>query len=192
MNVQLGVRMRRLPVLAGVVAAATIAACSSSSSNAAAPTPSTRSGTEAITGTVTGAAVVQQQNPTFHLTFAGPVNTTSTWTPPGGNAKSLDVTFKTGAGNMVVHATMLTNPNSPPTIVNAAACRFSFVTKVKYDVLGAQSTGSFKDATGSGNVDVAFTANAPKKNGQCNQNAQPTASSAVATFRGDGPLSVKV
>jgi hypothetical protein len=180
-------------MLAGVAAAAAIAGCSSSSSTTtAALSSSTRSGTETITGTVTGAAVVQQQNPTFHLTFAGPVNTTSTWTPPGGNAKSLDVTFKTGAGNMVVHATLLTNPNSPPTIVNAAACRFSFATKVKYDVLGARSTGSFKGATGNGNVAVAFTADAQKKNGNCHQNAQPIASSAIATFKGGGPLTVRM
>jgi hypothetical protein len=184
--------MHKLPILAGVTAVAAIAGCSSSSpTTSAAPSPSTRSGTETIRGTVTGAAVVQQQNPTFHLTFAGPVNTTSTWTPPSGNAKSTDVTFKTGSGNMVVHATLLTNPNSPPTIVNAAACRFSVATRVKYDVLGAQSTGMFKGATGSGNVAVAFTADAQKKNGKCDENAQPIASSAAATFQGGGPLTIK-
>jgi hypothetical protein len=193
--------MKKLTVLAaGTALLATLAACSSSSTTSATSTHSAtasaapKSGTETLTGQVTGAAAVANTT-TFHLKFTGPVNTTGTFTPPNSNATSQPgVVFKTQAGNMVVNATLTSNPNAAPKMVNAAQCRFAFVTRVDYTIDGAKSTGSFAGATGSGKATVTFTADAPKlSSGQCNmsQNAQPLAKGAVGIFYSSGPLTLK-
>ena len=63
--------------------------CSSSSS-----TTATITGTEAMRGQATGAAAVSGQNgPTVPLTLTGPVNTTSSFTPPNSDATHVTVTF---------------------------------------------------------------------------------------------------
>ena len=196
--------MKKLTVLAaGTALVATLAACSSSSSSSGTSAASThsatasaapKSGTETLTGQVTGAAAVANTT-TFHLKFTGPVNTTGTFTPPNSNATSQPgVVFKTQAGNMVVNATLTSNPNAAPTMVNAAQCRFAFVTRVDYTIDGAKSTGSFANATGSGKATVTFTADDPKlSSGQCNtsQNAQPLTKGAIGVFYSSGPLTLK-
>jgi hypothetical protein len=192
--------MNKLTVLAvGSALVAVLAACSSSSGTSTAASHSApastvpKSGTETLTGQVTGAAAVANTT-TFHLKFAGPVTTTGTFTPPDSDAKTQAVVFQTQAGDMAVSATMTSNPNAAPTIVNAAQCRFSFATRVDYTVDGAKSTGSFAGATGTGKATVTFTADAPKlSSGKCNmsQNAKPLANGAIGVFDASGPITVK-
>ena len=55
------------------------------------------SGTETMTGQVTGAAAVANTT-TFPLVLTGPVNTTGTITLPNGNSTHATITFKTKAG----------------------------------------------------------------------------------------------
>ena len=153
-----------------------------------------KSGLETVAGQVTGAAAVANTT-IFHLKFTGPMTTTGTFTSPNSNATSQPgVVFTTQAGNMVVNATVTSNPNAAPTRVSAAQCRFAFATRVSYIIDGAKSTGSFAGATGSGKASVTFTADAPKSsNGQCNmsQNAQLLANGAIAVFAAEGPLTLK-
>ena len=194
--------MKKLIVLVACAAlVAILAACSSSSSSSgtsasthsATASAAAKSGLETVTGQVTGAAAVANTT-TFHLKFTGPVTTTGTFTPPNSNAKTQAVVFPTQAGNMAVNATVTSNPNAAPTMVNAAQCRFAFATRVNYTIDGAKSTGSFAGATGSGKATVSFTADAPKlSDGKCNmsQNAQPLAKGAIAVFAAAGPLTLK-
>lgn len=177
--------MKRKAGLALLVpVAAVVAACSSS--------PTKTTGTETWQGKETGAAVVTSQSPTYHLTFTGPVQATSTWSPPNNNNTKATVTFKTTAGNLVVNADLPDNAN-PPTSVNKTTCFFKSTLTGTYTVDGAQSTGKFKDATGHGNVTDIFAAYAPKlKDGACNEsnNAQPLAAGAYTTLYVSGPMTV--
>jgi hypothetical protein len=171
-------------VAGGIAIAAVAAACSSA--------PSTTSGTETWQGKVTGAAVVTSQSPTYHLTFTGPVQATSTWAPPNNNNTKATVTFKTTAGNLVVNADLPDNAN-PPTSVNKTTCFFTSTITGTYTVVGSQSTGKFKDATGHGNIKDVFAAYAPKlKSGACNEsnNVQPLPTGAYSTLVVSGPMTV--
>jgi hypothetical protein len=190
--------MKKLAMIAGGAAlVAGLAACSSSGTSVTATHSATasaapKSGSETLTGQVTGAAALANTT-TFHLKFTGPVNTTGTFSPPNTNATHQAAVFKTAAGDMAVKA-IVSNPNQAPKIVNAAQCRFSFTTIANYAIDGAKSTGSFADAKGSGKATVTFTADAPKlSSGKCNmnQNAQPLAKGAIGVFYASGPLSLK-
>ncbi len=177
--------MKKLAGVAGGIAIAAVAAACSSA-------PSTTSGTETWQGKVTGAEVVTSQAPTYHLTFTGPVQATSTWAPPNNNKTKQTVTFKTTAGNLVVNANIPDNAN-PPTSVNKTTCFFTSTITGTYTVVGSQSTGKFKDATGHGNIKDVFAAQAPKlKSGACNEsnNAQPLAAGAYSTLVVSGPMTV--
>jgi hypothetical protein len=161
------------------------AACGSSGSSA----PKTVSGTEHVTGMVTGKAALAN-NTAFTLTWKGPVNTTGPFNTKGnGPKKGQSHTFTTKAGDLAVVV------NAKPTNtqkVDPTTCRATFGTTVPYTVVGGKSTGAFKDAKGSGAVAVTFNATLPKKGGKCNEsnNAQPAAGSAVGTFSGGGSLTV--
>jgi hypothetical protein len=192
-----------LAAIAAVPLALLAAACSSSSSSSstvAAPathsvTPAVTSltGTEAMKGTVTGAAVIASTT-TYHLALTGPVTTTGTWTSPTGNGTKVTTTFTTPAGNLVVNANA-PDANNPPTVINASTCLFKSTIHATYVVDGAKSTGKFAGAVGSGNVAVTFAAYTPKlSNGKCNtsSSAQPLASGAVSTFTAAGPLTIKM
>jgi hypothetical protein len=180
---------------AALAAALVLAGCSSSGGTATAPAtpkPTVTSGTETITGTITGAAAVAG-NPAFRLTFRGPVNTTAT-TVPGGSipAKGQHRTFATAAGNLavVVSGTV----TAVPMLLSASACRYSFTTIVSYTVDGHRSTGKFADAAGHGTVTLTEQADDPKlASGQCNEspNAPPAAGTVTGTLTGGGPLTVK-
>jgi hypothetical protein len=191
--------MRKLAALTGAIAlAAGLGACSSSGSSASSSSTSAKattapmSGTETLTGQVTGAAAAASST-TIPLKLAGVVNTTSSITL--NSSKSTSVVFKTPVGNLAVTHT---NSNGTGTVISAAECRAKQVVAVTYTVIGSKSTGKFAGATGSGKVTVIFEADGPKytsgsKKGQCNQssNAQPLASGALATFAGAGPLTIK-
>jgi hypothetical protein len=177
-----------------VLAATTLAAgiallaagCGGSASGAAAQ----KTGTEIISGKLTGQAALSS-NPVFHLTFRGPVNTTSTY--PLGNApkKGETGTIKTAAGNFVsVSGTSSTTEK----LLSTSTCRVEFSTTVPYTVSGSKSTGQFAGATGNGHAVVLFVGDLPKlSNGKCNTsaNAQPKTSTVVATFTATGPLTLK-
>jgi hypothetical protein len=63
-----------------------------------------------------------------------------------------------------------------------------------YTIRGSASTGSFAGASGHGTVRVVIMAKLPKlKDGKCDESdsAQPIAGSAISTFDGSGPLTVK-
>ena len=184
---------------AAMLAAFAVAGCSSTATTHAtitttpAATPSTTSGTETMRGQVTGAAAVSGQNgPTVPLTLTGPVNTTSSFTPPNSDATHVTVTFKTPAGNMVVNAVAPDAGQNP--VPNPTTCLMTQTTDATYVVVPAKSTGKFAEATGSGKATFYFTAFAPKlADGKCNtnDNAEPVAKGAIVTFTASGPLTVK-
>ena len=155
-----------LAAAAGTLAAvALIAGCSSSGTTAkpaAKVSTAPASGTETMTGQVTGAAAVANTT-TFPLVLTGPVNTTGTITLPNSNSTHATITFKTKAGDLVAAAYAPdANSNTPPTVVDAAACRFKFTINATFTVTGAKSTGAFKDAHGGGKAAIVFEADAPK------------------------------
>ena len=165
-----------------------VAACSSS--------PTKTTGTEVFQGKqpLTGADLANQKfTPTYPLAFTGPVAATATWSPPGGNATKVTTTFKTTAGNLVVNADV-PNANNPPTTVNPTTCLTTSTITGTYTVVGDQSTGKFKGATGSGKIVDVFQGTVPKlSNGKCNtsNNAEPLSNGlAVTTFYASGPLTV--
>ena len=186
-----------LAAAAGTLAAvALIAGCSSSGTTAkpaAKVSTAPASGTETMTGQVTGAAAVANTT-TFPLVLTGPVNTTGTITLPNSNSTHATITFKTKAVDLVAAAYAPdANSNTPPTVVDAAACRFKFTINATFTVTGAKSTGAFKDAHGGGKAAIVFEADAPKlSNGKCNMsnNAQPLTNGALGTFHSSGPLTV--
>ena len=180
--------MRKLAVLGGAAAVlVTAAACSSS--------PTKTTGTEVFQGkqTLSAADVTSSKfTPTYPLAFTGPVSATATWSPPGGNATKVTTTFKTSAGNLVVAADV-PDSNNPPTVTNATTCLVTSTLTGTYTVVGDQSTGKFKDATGSGKIIDVFQAYLPKlSSGKCNtsSSAQPLPTGALTTFYASGPLTV--
>jgi hypothetical protein len=184
--------MRKFARLGAATAAATgltiwgLAACSSS--------PATTTGTETMSGTVTGMAAVGSSTtgPAIPITMTGPVTATSVFDTPGGNGTKATITFKTDKGNLVVDANA-PDANAQPA-VNSSTCYFSQVVHATYTVVGGKSTGAFKGATGSGNAAVTFHAYDPKlTNGKCNESnsAQPLANGALSSFTASGPLTVQ-
>ena len=177
-----------------VLAATTLAAgiglltagCGGSASGAAAQ----KSGTETITGKLTGQAALAS-NPVFHLTFRGPVNTTSTFPLGTAPKKGQAATIKTAAGNFVI----ISGTTSTTTkLLSTSTCRVEFSTTLPYTVSGSKSTGQFAGSTGNGRVLVLFEGNLPKlSDGKCNTSstAVPNPSTVIATFTGRGPLTLK-
>ena len=184
-------------VLAASVAAAAACTSTSSTTHATSSAPATHAattGTESMAGQVTGAAVVASQNgPTVPLTMTGPVATTSSFTPPGGNSTHATITFKTPSDGNLVVAAVAPDANKTP-VPSAKTCAFSQTVHATYVVNGAKSTGKFAGATGSGTATFYFAATGPKlPDGKCNQadNAQPLAKGAITTFTASGPLTLK-
>jgi hypothetical protein len=183
--------MKNLAILtAGITLAAGLAACSSSSSGtavAAAP----KSGTEVIFGKLTGSAAMAN-NPTFRLTFTGPVATTGT-IPLGSSPKAgATHTFSTAAGDLAV--TLDSAGKNTGSVKSTKTCLAVFSTTVPFTVDGAKSTGRFAGASGNGRAVVVFSGKLPKlSSGKCDesQNAAPSVSTAVATFTATTKLTVK-
>ena len=170
----------------GALVLALAAGCSSTTTTTA------KTGTETLTGKVTGAAAVAAST-TIPLKLAGVVNTTSSITL--NSSKSTTGVFKTPAGDLAVTHT---NSNGTGSLVNPAKCEFRQVIAVTYTVIGSKSTGKFAGASGHGKATVIFEGDGPKytsgsKKGQCNQsnNAQPIPAGAFSTFTGAGPLTIK-
>jgi hypothetical protein len=177
-------------VLAATTLAAGIALLAAGCGGSASGATAQKSGTETITGKITGQAALAT-NPVFTLTFRGPVNTTSTH--PLGNAprKGQPFAFKTAAGNFVIIAG---TSSTTQRLLSTATCTFEFATTLPYTVSGSMSTGQFAGATGSGKAVVVFKGDLPKlSSGKCNTSAtaQPKPSTVVATFAAAGPLTIK-
>ena len=177
-------------ILAAITLAAGIgllaAGCGGSASGAAV----TKSGTETITGTLKGDAAMAN-NPAFHLTFRGPVNTTATFPLGIAPRKGQTHTIKTAAGDFVF---VTGKTSTTEKLLSTSTCRFELATTVPYTVSGAHSTGQFAGATGSGKATVALAGNLPKlSDGKCNMTstAVPTAGTVVSTFTAAGPLTLK-
>jgi hypothetical protein len=149
------------------------------------------SGTEHVSGVVTGGKALAHII-VFHLTWAGPVNTAGNWAEPNGPTREGQLeTFTTAAGKLTFEITSPPDVNAG--IVNQAACEVEESISVHYAVYGAQSTGKWAGAAGSGKVTIVNRGDLPKlSGGQCASpsNANPIAASASDTFSADGPLTV--
>ena len=196
--------MKRIALLLPPVLGIALAGCSSSSSSlhpssgalgtgtSSIPGISAMSGTETIAGAATGKTVLANQT-TFRLTFSGPIKATGTFTTPNTNATHQTATFKTTAGNMVASA-IVSGQNNQPTMLPGGYCGFTQTVTAAYTIDGMKSTGSWKNATGHGTVKVVIQASMPRfTTGKCNfsSSATPIAKTAVATFNGSGPVTVK-
>jgi hypothetical protein len=191
-------RRRRLAALAAsaasVAAAITLALVVVLSLTTAPGPAASVSGTETITGQVSGAAAAAN-DPTISLTFHGLVNATGSWTVPSTNDTHQVTTFRTTAGNLTINATLL-NPNGRAQYVGAP-CRYGYTTRVAYTVDGAKSTGKFAGASGSGRAAVTSSVEVPKQAGTpyCedpyNYRTQPLNSTGKFAFTGAGPLTVR-
>lgn len=169
---------------AGVVAAG----CGSSgtSSSAASASASPKTGTQTLSGSVAGQAALATST-SIPLRLTGLVNTTATISVNSRNP----VMIKTGQGTLAVTHTTGTNSQK---LLSSSTCRFAFVNHSQYTVEGAKSTGTFKNASGSGTAVITFTGNLPKKSdGACNtsSSAAPQPATARVSFAARGPLTVK-
>ncbi len=169
-------------VATAAVTGLAVAACSSSSST---------SGTEHFGSVQHGAAAMAT---TIPLTYTGPVNTTGSFNisgpaPTPGQEKA----FPTKAGTLELKVTKVPVNPQGTTTYNSTTCAGVSKTVVDYSVAGSKSTGTFKDASGSGVVTVIFSGTAPRlSNGKCNESssAEPITSTAYSSFVGVGPLTV--
>lgn len=187
-------RARGSRYLAGTVALAAAgvvaAGCGSSapSGSAASASASPRTGTQTLTGSVTGQQALANTT-SIPLTLSGLVNTTATISLANNNQNP--VMIKTGQGTLAVTHTV---GHTSQKLLSTQTCKFVFGTDSAYTVDGGKSTGTFKNATGSGKAVITFTGNLPKKsNGACDtaSNAVPMASTARVSFVAHGPLTVK-
>lgn len=194
--------MRHLLVAALAAIAITMTGCASASSTLTPPSGAlsgsasipgiSMKGTETFTsGKVTDPKVMQSNNPTLTLHYTGPVVATGTFSLGGGPGPKpgQQKTFVTTKGSLVLQVVSDTVTSG---WVDKTTCYGKMVTTVSYKVVGSKSTGSFRNASGTGIVVVMFESNT-ELNGKCSlaQNAQPTTlKGAFLEFTGTGPLTV--
>jgi hypothetical protein len=176
-------------VTAGLLAAALPALAASHASASKSVT-----GPEVIIGAVHGKKALANA-PVIPLRWQGLVSTHSVVNLGGGGGphKGSVKTLASPAGKLTVKVT------SKPTTTeseNAKSCRISFSQDIPVTVLGGKSTGAFAGASGPGAAQVKFTGTVPRftsgaNKGQCNPNAEPIASTAVASFVASVVLTVK-
>jgi hypothetical protein len=187
--------MRKVLAAVGAIALfAGLSACSS-----------TTSGTEVLTGSLTGAPAANILNSSgspalrlSSLTFSGPVATSENNLSLGGGGKTATHTFATAAGNFVVTRTVKNSGQAGPTITGKTGntCHFKQVVAAgSYVVDGSKSTGNFAQATGSGTFTIFFVASANLLSGKTICAAGDTGSllaqGAAINFKASGPLTVK-
>jgi hypothetical protein len=181
--------VRRFFAAALAAVSLTVAACSSAaSSSPGAPAP----GTETFTsGKVTSAKVLEAANPVLTLTYRGVVSATGTFSLGGAAPKAgQHRTFATSKGNLVL---VVDHSAVTSKFVDAKTCLAQNTTTVSYSVDGASSTGSWKDAAGSGVVVVTYQGNSELK-GRCSLAAAAgpvTMKDSYLLFDGAGPLTPK-
>ena len=174
-------------------------------------------GTETITGSVTGQPAATMMNtssnvqPVFPVfTYTGPVNTTvSHYTLPGGNntAKTQTDALKTSVGNLTVTHTR-TSVDTGNTFPTPAATRQTGPTtclfvinaeKGTYVTVPAKSTGAFAGATGHGmyTITIHLAATLPAGKTTCSisdygkDGPKAIPAGTTFTFKATGPLTVK-
>jgi hypothetical protein len=131
--------------------------------------------------------------PVIPLKWQGIVATHSSVKLGGGGAhKGGTKTLTSPAGKLTVK--IIAKPTTSQS-ENAKSCRFSFTEYIVLTVLGSKSTGAFAGAAGPGAVQVKFAATEPRfksgaNKGECNPNAEPIASTAVASFLASVVLTV--
>ena len=184
--------MKSLAALTAVLAlAAGLAACSSSGSSTATASATPISGTETVSGKLTGLASMSDI-PVFHLRLTGPVGTTGTISLYALPEKGTSYTLKTPAGNLVV--TLHSAGTSAGVLKSAKTCLYATTTTVPFTVDGATSTGKFAGAAGTGTAVFMRSGEDPKfSDGTCNvsENVLASAKTAVATFAATIKLTIR-
>jgi hypothetical protein len=74
------------------------------------------------------------------------------------------------------------NNNAPPTTENSTTCSFTFVNTDPVTIISG--TKAYVGITGSFSVTISYAAVLPMKNGNCNMNANPTATIGSVTANG--------
>ncbi len=173
-------------MLAAVGAAAIVlaAALPASASTQGADAPGNY---EWLSGYLAGPGAVANA-PVVPLQLRGAVNTRGSINLGGNGSVGLIPTPK---GTLAVQHG---NPSPPPQL-NYRTCRETSTISTSYKVLGSQSSGVFRGASGGGHAVVVFSAIAPRytsgpHKGQCNfsQNAQPEPYGAWISFHAQGTL----
>jgi hypothetical protein len=184
--------MKNLTALTAVLAlTAGLAACTSSGSSTATAAAAPMSGTETVSGKLTGSASMSNI-PVFRLRLTGPVDTTATISLYAMPAKGTSYMLKTPVGNLVVN--LDSAGTSTGGLKSAKTCLYATTTTVPFTVDGANSTGTFAGATGTGTAMFMFSGDDPKfSDGTCNvsANALASAKTAVATFAATIKLTVR-
>jgi hypothetical protein len=190
--------MKNLAALTAVLAlAAGLAACTSSGSSTATATAKATttpvSGTETLSGKLTGSAAASTDILVFRLRLTGPVGTTATIRLGTGVPEKHELyTFHTAVGDLAV--TLASAGTSTGGLKSAKTCLYVLTTAVPFTVDGANSTGKFAGATGTGAAVVVSSGDDPKlSDGTCNtsRTAPPSATTAVATFAATIKLTVR-
>jgi hypothetical protein len=183
--------MKNLAALTAVLAlAAGLTACTSSAT--AKPTATPVSGTETLSGKLTGPAAVSDIL-VFHLRLTGPVATTATIRLGTEVPEKYELyTIHTVVGDLAV--ILASAGTSTGGLKSATTCLYVLTTAVPFTVDGANSTGKFAGATGTGTAVVVSSGDDPKlSDGTCNtsRDALPSATTAVATFAATIRLTVR-
>lgn len=186
--------MKNLAALTAVLAlTAGLAACTSSGGSTAPATAKATtapvSGTETLSGKLTGSASMSGI-PVFHLRLTGPVGTTATISLSTLPEKGTSYTLKAPVGDLVV--ILDSAGTSTGGLKSAKTCLYATTTAVPFTVDGA-STGKFAGATGTGTAVFKFSGDDPKlSDGTCIVSADVPASAktAVATFAATIKLTV--
>jgi hypothetical protein len=190
--------MKNLAALTAVLAlAAGLAACTSPGSSTAPATATATatpvSGTETLSGRLTGPAAASTGILLFHLRLTGPVGTTATIRLGTAVPEKYELyTVHTAVGDLAV--TLASAGTSTGRLKSARTCLYVLTTAVPFTVDGASSTGTFAGATGAGTAVVVSSGDDPKlSDGTCNtsRDAPPSATTAVATFAATIKLTVR-
>ena len=190
--------MKNLAALTAVLAlAAGLAACTSSGSSTATATAKATttpvSGTETLSGKLTGPAAASTGILVFRLRLTGPVGTTATIRLGTEVPEKYELyTIHTAVGDLAV--TLASAGTSAGGLKSATTCLYVLTTAVPFTVDGASSTGKFAGATGTGTAVVVSSGDDPKlSDGTCNtsRDAPPSATTAVATFAATIKLTVR-
>ena len=189
--------MKNLAALTAVLAlAAGLAACTSSGSSTAPPTAKATatpvSGTETLSGRLTGSAALSDVL-AFYLRLTGPVGTTGTIRLGIEVPERYELyTIHTAVGDLAV--TLASAGTSTGGLKSATTCLYVLTTAVPFTVDGASSTGKFAAADGAGTAVVVSSGDDPKfSDGACNtsREALPYVATAVATFAATIKLTVR-
>jgi len=138
--------MKNLAALTAVLAlAAGLAACTSSGSSTATATAKATttpvSGTETLSGKLTGPAAASTDILVFHLRLTGPVGTTATIRLGTGVPEKYELyTFHTAVGDLAV--TLASAGTSTGGLKSATTCLYVLTTAVPFTVDGANSPAS--------------------------------------------------